>query len=98
MDLSYFDQYINQTEDAREKTKQTPCAPPPSPEIKFKEDKAFAPSIIILNKHVEKMKWEEKHVRYMEERNDIYCKLDSVKTKIVVNMVINQLKCLEINC
>lgn len=94
MDLSYFDAFINHVQD---KTQQTPCAPPPSPEIKFNQDKVFDPCNFILNKSVERMKWEERYVQYMAERNDLYCELDNVETEIIVNMVLNRLKCLKVN-
>lgn len=97
MDLSYFDPFINQSDNGQNQTKQTPCAPPPSPEIKFNQDKKLGIGNLILNKSVEKMKWEDRYVQYMAERNDLYCQLDNVQTEIVVNMVLNRLKCLKVN-
>ena len=97
MDLSYFDPFINQSNNGQNQTKQTPCAPPPSPEIRFNQDKNQGVCNLILNKSIEKMKWEDRYVRYMAERNDLYCQLDNVETEIVVNMVLNRLKCLKVN-
>lgn len=98
MDLSYFDPFINQSDNGQNQTKQTPSAPPPSPEIKFNQDKVLGPCNLVLNKSVEKMKREDRYVQYMAERNDLYCQLDNVQTEIVVNMVLNRLKCLKVNC
>lgn len=95
MDLSYFDPFINQSDNGQ--TKQTPCAPPPSPEIKCNPDKKLGICNLILNKSVEKMKWEDRYVQYMAERNDLYYQLENVQTEIVVNMVLNRLKCLQVN-
>ena len=97
MDLSYFDRFINQSGNGQNQAKQTPCAPPPSPEIKFNQDKVLGACNLILNKEVEKMKWEDRYVQYMAEKNDLYCQLDNVQTEIVVNMVLNGLKCLDVN-
>lgn len=97
MDLSYFDAFINQSDNDQKQSKQTPCAPPPSPEIKFNQDKVLGACNLILNKAVEKMKWEDRYAQYVAERNDVYCQLDNVQTEIVVNMVLNRLKCLKVN-
>lgn len=97
MDLSYFDPFINQSGNGQQKTKQTPRAPPPSPEIKFNQEKTLGICNLILNKSVEKMKWEDRYVQYMAERNDLYHQLENVQTEIVVNMVLNHLKRLDVN-
>lgn len=97
MDLSYFDPFINQSDNGQNRAKQTPCAPPPSPEIKFNQEKVLGACNLILNNEVETMKGKDRYVQYMEERNDLYCQLDNVQTEIVVNMVLNRLKCLKVN-
>ena len=96
MDLSYFDPFINQSDNGQ--TKQIPSAPPPSPEIKFNQDKVLGPCNLVLNKSVEKLKWEDRNILYKAERNDLYCQLENVEREIVLNMVLNRLKCLKVNC
>ena len=108
MDLSYFDQFMNDSTHVSGKTTRSPCAPPPSPEIGFKMDQAWQPSNLeawepfnldlTLNKQFETMKVDEKHVRNMSGSNDLYGKFEEAQTDFVVSMVFNRLRCFKIKC